>query len=885
MDAYRLSEKEVLQQVGSSMSGLSQLAIHQRQQKHGFNLLQESGGKKWWLMLFQEFTDVMVLMLIAAVIIAFLLGEHTDALFILIVVILNAVIGFIQEFKAEASLQALKKLISPEAKVIRNGKVQVVLAKELVPGDILVLEEGAKIPADSRLLEVTSLATDESALTGESVPRQKKVNAILKSDLAVADQDNMVFMGTVVVRGKGRAVVTSTGMETQFGKIATLTQELKEELSPLQKELNLSSKFIAKATMAICVVVFLVGILVGNDWLMMFLFAVALAVAAVPEGWPAIMTITLALGVQRMVRKNAIIRKLSSVETLGSTTVICSDKTGTLTKNEMTVTQLWVNDRLVQVEGSGYAPRGRFMFNGSAYKDETLRLLLEGASLCNDAILTSDGEMLGDPTEGALVVVAEKYGISVDKFRKGLKKRFEIPFDSSRKLMSVVYEYKGKLLVFVKGAPDRVVDICTRVKTGSRVSSFSSVRKKGVLSQNLSMAKGALRVLAVAYKELPLSTKSFKNLESGLVFLGLAGMLDPPRDEVRAAVGECKKAGIRIFVITGDHGITAKAIAMTLDMADESTRIVTGQELGRLHDDALRDILKGKAIFARASPEDKLRIVSALKDMGEIVAVTGDGVNDAPALKRADIGVAMGKSGTDVAKEASDMVLADDSFASIVAAVDEGRCIYANIKKFIQYIFACNIGEVWAVFLGILLFPQALILSAIQLLWMDMVTDVLPALALGVEPAEPDLMNRPPRNPKKRLITMKRFLDWSLAGLVMAISTLFVFFWYLDDLPKAQSMAFCILVLSQMVYAFNCRNKHKSLFSMNLFENIYLVGAVFISVLAQVLVIELPFFQEVFKTVGLSLEEWVVVALFSLAVLGFDEVRKYITGRMYRAAL
>ncbi|MEK6962783.1 MAG: calcium-translocating P-type ATPase, SERCA-type [Nanoarchaeota archaeon] len=889
MDAYRLSEKEVLRELDSSPKGLSKDAVSRRLEEHGLNVLKEAPKKPWWRMLLDEFKDVMVLLLLAALVISLLLGEHTDAVFIFVVVVLNAIIGFIQEYKAEESLQALKRMMSPSAKVVRDGVVQNILAKDLVPGDILILEEGDKIPADARLLEVISLAVDESALTGESVPRVKTVERMLK-EAGVADQDNMVFMGTIISRGKGRAIVTATGMTTQFGKIASLTQELKQEISPLQRELDLSGKLVAKGTIFVCLFMFLFGMAMGNPWMMMFLFTVSLVVAAVPESLPAIVTITLALGVQKMVKNNAIVRRLSSVETLGSTTVICSDKTGTLTKNEMTVKKVWVNQDLIEVEGAGYRPQGRFLLKGNMYKEAELELLLKGVVLCSDAVLTKEFKIVGDPTEGALVVVAQKYGIEVEALRTSSKKVFELPFDSSRKLMSVVQVLDKKQVVFTKGAPDRVVELCKKAKIHGKVVPFSDKLKQEVLEQNMFMAKSALRVLGVAYKELPskgldLKRSDVKKIEGDLVFLGLVGMLDPPREEVKEAVLECKKAGIRVFVITGDHGITAKAIAMELGIADESTRIVTGQELARLKESDLKEILKKKAIFARASPEDKLRIVSCLKELGEIVAVTGDGVNDAPALKKADIGVAMGRGGTDVAKEASDIVLVDDSFASIIAAVREGRIIYSNIKKFIRYIFSSNMGELFTVFLGMLLYPTSLVISAIQILWTNLATDALPALALGLEQGEKDIMERAPRNPHKRLITARHFYRWSGMGMVITVCTLGIFFLHVEELDKAKTLAFSVLIFCELVNAFNCRSNKKSLFSIGILENKYLFMGILISAALQVVVVEWSFFQEVFHTVSLSLLEWVEVVVFSLMVFVYEEVRKYISKKRWEAGL
>ncbi|MBU1976245.1 MAG: calcium-translocating P-type ATPase, SERCA-type [Nanoarchaeota archaeon] len=880
--------KQVFEELHSSKLGLSDNQAQQRLKDYGPNELITKRKYSLWGIFFSGFKDIMVLILIGAAIVSFALGiiEHSrdelvDGVVIVLIVVLNAVIGFIQEFKAEKSLEALKKMTTPTTKVIRQGHIREIDARDLVPGDIVVLEEGDKIPADLRLIEEIELEVDAAALTGESTPEAKDVEVINKDNISVADMENMVFMGTIVVKGRGRGIVVSTGMQTEFGKIVNLTTEVDKSLSPLQKELIHVGKFIAKNVFVICAIVFVGGILMKNNAIDMFLLAVSLAVAAVPEGLPATVTIALALGVQRMAKKNAVIRKLNSVETLGSTTVICSDKTGTLTKNEMTVKKIFTGNKIIDVEGTGYKPDGKFIVAKKAFKGKDLEFLLRIGVLCNNAELTPEFKIIGDPTEGALVVSGEKYGFKHEQLSKEHLRLREIPFDSKRKMMSTVNKFGNDNYLLVKGAPDQVIEKCTHITINGKTQKLTPKLRKGLHKANDNMASDALRVLAFAYKKVgSFKGQKAKGLEAGLTFVGMQGMIDPPREEVHDAVATCKEAGIRIFVISGDFGVTTKAIAEQLGIADKDTKVITGIDLNNMKDPELRKVLQGKAIFARVDPEHKMRIVALLKDMGEIVSVTGDGVNDAPAIKKADIGVAMGITGTDVSKEASDMVLMDDSFATIVLAVKEGRGIYADIKKFLKYIFTSNLGEIMTVFFGMFLvllldLPKGtILLTATQILWINLGTDILPAIALGVDTPAPDIMRKPPRDPKKRIITKRTFMNWFWSGLIIAVGTLAVYAFYSANPMHARTMAFTTLVIFQMMNVFNCRSPTLSLFQIGFFTNKLLLAAVAFSVFLQAIVVHVPFLQDLFKTVGLSWMDWLVVVLVSSSVVIFEEIRK-----------
>lgn len=900
--------------------GLTSAEVQKLLEQYGLNIIEE--GKKTSLLIqfLRQFKDLMVIILIAASILAFFADEPVDASIILGIVFLNATIGFVQEFKAEKAVEALKKLLSPKARVIRDGREQLVETKHLVPGDFVVLNEGDKVSADAALIEENEIHCDEAILTGESVP--------LKKDIY---KNKKLFMGTQVTRGNGIAMVTETGMHTEFGKIAALTSETKKDKSPLQKELNHIGLFVGKVTIVLSVILFLVGFfLQGRQFVDTLLFAVSVAVAAVPEGLPTTITVALALGVQRLARKNAIVKQLSSVETLGSTTVICSDKTGTLTKNEMTVQEMVIDGHSIRVHGVGYEPEGSFLIRHErvnhpeffeynkkdlpdlAFKKaalyNNLQLAIRTAVLCNKAKLTSANDqwkILGDPTEGALITLAEKAGFAVDNLYKKHKKIHEFPFDSVRKRMSVIAQGPGikEKAVYVKGAPDALLNLCTHLLQEGKIIPLDEKEKQYILSHHERLANQALRTIGLAYKKLPdagdnKSQKKYdqEEIEKDLIFLGIIGMADPPREDVKEAVNLTHKAGIRVFIVTGDHGLTAHAVAKQLGLTKSyGVNIVTGEMLHKMSDEKLMTYVAPgqETIFARVSPEHKLRIVEALKRSGEVVAVTGDGVNDAPALKRADIGVAMGITGTDVSKEAANMVLTDDSFSTIVTAIIEGRTIYENMKKFIFFIFSSNIGELIAIFGGIMVGLPAP-LTAVLMLIINTLTDVFPALALGVEPVEKTILERPPRKPDSKIMERPFIRRYVLSGVVIGLVTIGTFIinllWNrftwgeplaLDSHLYMQSatMAFVVLTLLQMVQALNSRSATVSLFKMKFFENLHLIAAIIFSVVATILLVQLPMFSRYIKTTPLTLTQWLLLTAAAFTVLIFEEIRKLFTRR------
>ncbi|KKU78499.1 MAG: ATPase, P-type (Transporting), HAD superfamily, subfamily IC [Candidatus Peregrinibacteria bacterium GW2011_GWA2_47_7] len=899
------------------VKGLSTAEAQERFARIGPNVIEGKRRTPLILQFLGQFKDIMVIILIVASLIAYLAGETVDAAIIIGIVFLNAAIGFAQEFKAEKAVEALRKLLAPKAHVVRNGEIIVIDAIALVPGDLLILNEGDKISADCEILSENELYVDEAILTGESVPVKKDPH-----------EHKKVFMGTQVTHGNARALVTHTGMHTQFGKIARLTSETKKDRSPLQKELAHIGAWVGKVTVGISAMLFLIGIFLQQRGLIeTLLFAVSVAVAAVPEGLPTTITVALALGVQRLARKNAIVKQLSSVETLGSTTVICSDKTGTLTKNEMTVQEVVFDDCEISVKGVGYEPIGELSVHSTsskenaffsfekggladiAYKRPTffnhLEMMAAGLTVCNNARLVEAEEwrIIGDPTEGALLNLVEKAGFSAAALNQEHPRIFEIPFDSSRKRMSVVTRDADskKYMAFVKGAPDSLLTLCTHIFKDGKIVPLSAAEKTSLLERTDAMAKRALRIIAVAYKEVSQEvqrTYHKEEIESDLIFLGMVGMMDPPREEVKEAVKLTHKAGIRIFIITGDHGLTAHAIAKDLGIVKSyGVNIITGEMMEKMSNEKLRAaVAKGEeTIFARVSPEHKLRVVEALKQLGEVVAVTGDGVNDAPALKRADIGVAMGITGTDVSKEAANMVLTDDSFGSIVSAVIEGRTIYENMKKFIFFIFSSNIGELIAIFSGILLGLPAP-LTAVLILIVNTLTDVFPALALGVEPIEQAVLSKPPRKPGVKIMEtpfIKRYLMSGIwIGLLTAgtfVMNLWLIGWRFGDALDPQSllyresatMAFVVLTLQQMVHAFSCRSEILSIFQMKFFENRALVAATLFSIIATVAVVQIPFISMYIKTVPLSLNGWLTIAAVSFSVLLVEEIRKiFVRSRM-----
>jgi Ca2+-transporting ATPase len=851
--------KELFKEFDTSTDGLTDAQAKKSLEKYGPNEIKEKKRLSPIKIFLNQFNNFLIYILFAALALSIILGdEKVESLAIGVVLLIIGLAGFIQEYKAEKAIEALKKMASLQAKVVRNGEEKRIDATELLPGDMILLEAGDKVPADARLIEVSELNTQESALTGESVP-VKKEKAVLKEKTPVADRVNMVFSGTIVTAGKAKALVTATGMKTELGKIAELIQTAKTAPTPLQIKLEKLGKFIGIAVIAIAVIIYLIGIFSGKNILEMLVVAIALAVAAVPEGLPAVVTISLALGVQRMIKRNALVRKLPSVETLGSTTVICTDKTGTLTCNEMTVRKLYVDDEIFEVTGEGYSTQGSFQKGKTKVNPKRFSKLLQIGALCNDAKVA--GQNLGDPTEIALIISARKAGLKDNYQRFG-----EIQFTSERKMMSTFHNINRKKNIYTKGAVDVILKKCSKILSNGKVKPLTANDKKNISRVNERFAKEALRVLGFAYKEGELTEKN-------LIFVGMQAMIDPPRSEVKDAIIRAKKAGIRVVMITGDYIGTAKAIANELGIQGKA---LEGKDLNRIN---LHKEIDKIAIYARVNPEDKTRIVDALRKKGHIIAMTGDGVNDAPALKKADIGIAMGITGTDVSKEASDMILVDDNFASIVNAVEEGRSIYDNIRKFVNYLLSSNLGEVLTIFLAMLLAPfflNVLPLLPLQLLWINFATDVFPALALSVDPSQPDIMEKKPRSPKENILTRGMLQRMLIIGLIMMVGTLFVFKWYLGkNISYAQTMAFSTLMMFQMWNVLNCRSTDKSLFSIGPFSNKWLIGAIILSILLQLVVIYTPF-SIIFKTAQLTFLDWAYVILISSSVFIIVEIIKLI---------
>ena len=883
--------------------GLSTDDVPRRRNEAGANVLSESAPVPLWKKLLAQFTDLVIWILIFAAVIAGVMGEWVDTVAILAIVLLNGIIGFMQEERAERALASLQKLSSPMAKVLRDGEMQLLPASELVTGDCILLEAGDNVPADCRLLTSFSLQVQESALTGESVPVDKDADCSVNENASIGDRRNMIYLGTVTAAGKATAVVVQTGMKTELGQIAGMLNRSERELTPLQKRLAELGKVLVGACLIIVVVIFALQVLRGGKVLEVLLVSVSLAVAAVPEGLPAVVTMTLALGLQRMVKRHALVRKLPSVETLGSVTVICSDKTGTLTRNEMTVREIVTASQITRVSGAGYSPHGEFFrvndlntSNNSdlsshgkpaaetrivAQEDPELLPLLTASARCNNATIhkkedEGDGwQVIGDPTEAALLVVAMKAGIQTQDSNE--KILFEIPFDSNRKTMSVVIQSAdGRIVMHSKGAPEMILGKCLRERCGDTEVELTVERRREIMQKSSQLASRAYRVLALAYRAHTSSGAEIKD-ESGLVFAGLVGMIDPPRDEAREAVKKCRIAGIRPVMITGDHPETALAIARELQIADDQSRVMSGRELDEATTEQLENDVESVSVFARVSPEHKLRIVKALKARGQIVAMTGDGVNDAPAVKAADIGIAMGVTGTDVTKEASDMILMDDNFATIVSAVEEGRGIFDNIRKFIHFLLSCNTSEVLLMFIAALVgWPVPLM--AIQILWINLVTDGLPALALGMEPPEKDIMNRPPGAPEQAVLTKQTGLLILCHGLLIACVTL-AGFWLVyqgaeTQLVRARTVTFAIAAFSQLFFAFGCRSHRYTLPDLGVFSNRWLFCAVAVSVLLQLSIMMIPWSQKVFEVATLLPGEWLLVLLLSIVPVTVIELLK-----------
>ena len=875
--------------------GLTWDEAKRRLARHGPNVLRGAGRHTPWQILAAQFKETMVLILVAAGVISYLIGDVKDTAVILAIVVLNAVLGFVQEYRAEQALEALQRLAVPHVHVVRDGQVEEIEATTLVPGDVILLEAGNSVPADARLVEAVNVQVQEAALTGESVPVEKHVEPLPDEALPLGDRHNMVYMGTAVTYGRGRAVVVATGMNTELGRIATLLQGLEQEATPLQRRMDQLGKRLAAVALLLVALVFALGVWRGGDVGEMLLTAISLAVAAVPEGLPAVVTISLALGARRMVRRHALVRRLPAVETLGSVTVICSDKTGTLTENRMTVTVLDIAGRTVELE----APRsGTLDAPPPVPLTPSLEFLVVGGALCNDALVRHDRaepgrfHVIGDPTEAALVMVAARFGFLKDELERLFPRVAEVPFSSERKRMTTVHRVPARhewlravhtpYVAFCKGAVEGLLELCVAVWDDGAVHPLDGAWRQRILAANGRLAAGGQRVLGVAFRPLDaFDGAAPEGVERELIFIGLVGMMDPPRPEAREAVASARRAGIRPVMITGDHPLTAQAVAAQLGMYAPGDRVLTGRELEQMTVEELARIVERVAVYARVSPEHKLHIVAALQEHHHIVAMTGDGVNDAPALKKADIGVAMGVTGTDVAKEAADMVLLDDNFATIVAAVEEGRTIYDNIRKFIKYLLTSNSGEIWTMLLGPLAgLPVPLL--PLQILWINLVTDGLPALALSVEPPERDVMERPPHPPRESIFARGLGAHILWVGLLMGALTFGVQRWAYGRSDNWQTMVFNTLALAQMAHVLAVRSERESLVTQGLFSNPWMVWAVASTLVFQGLVLYVPFLQRTFSTSPLTAGEllltWGVAALVFVAV----ELEKWVRRRSGR---
>ncbi len=951
---HALKADEVLQSLKVKDQGLTTEEAALRQATYGLNQLQEAPRPGLLHMLWEQINSFVVWLLIIASVVSALLGDEIEAAAIMAIVVLNAVLGIIQERRAEEALAALKKLAAPEAQVLRDGHRVSVPARELVPGDMVFLEAGNYIPADVRLLEAVNLRVEEASLTGESLPVQKSAATVLDKDVPLGDRKNTTFMGTLVSYGRGRGVVVSTGMRTQLGLIAEMLQSVEEEETPLQRRLDQLGKTLSIGSLILVAVVFIVALInytnigelftgplayfteYAKDITEVFIIAISLAIAAVPEGLPAVVTISLALGMREMVRRHALVRKLASVETLGSATVICSDKTGTLTQNEMTVTRLWADGQFVEVTGTGYVPQGDFKVGDKAVTIDDypgmLTLLWLGA-LNNDAQLESTGEadqaqtfrVVGDPTEGSLLVAAAKAGTPYHKIHEAYPRENEIPFDSERKRMITVHDIiepkpedfspfydkklKGWDMIAVKGAPDVVLELCTKYQAmNDETEPLDEKAKKRILDANDAMTADALRVLGLAYrvtKDVPDRELKPEEVEKDLVFVGLVGMIDPPRMEVSPALERARHAGIRTVMITGDYPNTARAIAQSIGLMKRRKGVLTGMELDKMDDEQLKQVMPDTAVFARVSPEHKMRIVDALQANNEVVAMTGDGVNDAPAIKRADIGVAMGITGTDVAKQTADMVLTDDNYASIVSAVEQGRIIYSNIRKFVFFLLSSNVAEIMIIFIATLAGLPAP-LTAIQLLWLNLITDGAPALALAMEKGDPDIMDQQPSAKNEPIINKSMQLGLIVQTFAQTGAVLIAFalglIWHLEagaiipsgmnpityliqhdwrgvDVQTAETMAFATLSLCELFRAYTVRSEKASIFRLGIFSNRYMQYAVGLSIALLVLVVSVPFLQPIFNTHFMSGREWVVVVGLALIPAVSEEITKFILRR------
>lgn len=876
-----MKKEEILQALQCSEQGLSVIEAKQRLDKFGYNELTERKGATALQIFLRQFKDIFVIMLLVAISVSVLAGENMDALTISVIVVLNSIVGFVQEFRSEKALKAMKSMMAPQARVLRDGRETMISAREVVPGDIIILEAGDRVPVDARVIEGVALKTNEAVLTGESTPVKKEI-IVHEVDTSVADRRNMVFLATHVVYGRGRAVVTSTGMKTEFGKIAEMVQTVEEEKSPLKLKVGRFAKKLGILVTVICGLIFAIEAIKGESLIDSFMMAVALAVSAVPEGLPGIMTVTLALGARKLAKKGAIIRKLSSVETLGSTTVICSDKTGTLTKGEMMVREIYTNVQTIKVSGDGYEPEGNFIQNEESINpndDLHLMSLLRISTLCNNARLVKEDtwKIFGDPTEGAMVVTAAKAGIKQDEINKEFPRVGELPFSSERKCMTTIHiTPNSEQFAYVKGAPEVILEQSRYFLRNSEVNELTETEKGKLLRTGEEMAERALRVLGVAYRRLPKNLEVFTEevVENNLIFVGLIGMIDPPRKEAKEANRLCTQAGIKTVMITGDHKLTAVAIAKELKMLKDGL-VLTGAELDILSEEEFLKIVENVTVYARVSPEHKLRVVQALKKKGQIVAMTGDGVNDAPALKNADIGIAMGITGTDVTREASDMVLADDNFATIVEAVRGGRNIYNKVRKFIRFLLSSNFDELFVV-ASFALLGLPIPLLPIMILWINLVTDGGPAMALSMDPPTEDVMQQSPRSPGEGILHgMMRFI---VAYVILQSGTTILSFcmkYYItgSSLESARTVAFMQACIFELFVVWNCRSEKHNAFKVGFTSNKFLLVAVAVSLLLTVSLGYIPIFQVMFHTVPLGLYDWIWI--FGISCLGFLVLPEY----------
>lgn len=888
---HTLTIPQTLKKLESQETGLSQSDAQKRLSQHGPNELKEPPKDPLWKKFLNQFKDFLIIILIIAVLISAFLGEYVDAIVILTILMINAILGFVQEYHAEKALAALKKMSASFTKVIREGKVEKIPVNQMVPGDIFLLETGDKVPADARIIEAVNFKISESILTGESEALHKNIEVLGKDVAHLGDMRNLVFKDTAVMFGRGKAIAYATGMETEVGKIAEKLFTTAEPPSPLTLEIDKTGKRIAIAILLICVAVFVLGFLLNSASILeVFLTAISLAVAAIPEGLPAVVTIVLALGIKRLAQAKAIMKRLHAVETLGSTTHIGSDKTGTLTQNSMVVIDLWLSNATYTVTGYKYNPVGTFLKGGKELKniqtDEDLHTMLKIGALCNDSQvrfneIKNSWELIGDPTEGALVVVALKAGLKMDELRVTYPRISEIPFSSERSMMTTIHKKDGEEIAYLKGAPERILERSNFIQVDKKVRKLTLAEREHIEKEVHRMNKLALRSLGFAYKKVsqgqarnPMVQE--KGIENDLIFVGLMGQKDPLREEVPEAIESCRQAGIRPLMITGDHHLTAYAIAKELKIVNREEEVINGEELSKLSNDELRERLKTVSVFARVLPKDKLRLIEILQeDPEKVVAVTGDGVNDSLAIKSADIGIAMGIEGTDVTREVADMVLQDDNFATIVNAVRQGRVIFANLVKFIRYLISCNISEVMIVFLAVIT-GLPLPLLPIQLLWVNLITDGLPALALGVDPPEQGVMNHPPRSLKEGILTPKRWIEMILEGVVMGLVVFFIFTQtdHTANLTMARTSTFVALCVTQLLHALSNRSETHSIFTLGFFTNRSLILAILGSFILQLLIIYTPIGNVIFKAVPLPLNQWgIILAVSLIPFLGVEIVK------------